>query len=294
VVPLLLEMRGQLPLEAEARRMADGFTAILEAIQHRTGVPLPKLAIHLDAGDEPAHWRLLAYEIPIGEGEGLDGPLMADAIARLLRRNLAMFLGVQETMTLIHSVGEQYPEVVKEAVRALPGPKLAEVMRRLADEEVPLRNMRDVLEGVADAASQEREPARVAELTRVALKRYLLDAYVVNGVLRTLTVSPELESLVKGATRIIDGVEHLALQPEVAQALVETIGNTAGDTDARVVVTSSEVRRALRRLIEPVLFDLPVLSFNELSPMVRMEVVGQIGLPSRAIVGKEAPAIAAE
>jgi type III secretion protein V len=91
----------------------------------------------------------------------------------------------------------------------------------------------------------------------------------------------------------VDGVERLALEPEFARALIETIGTTAVETGATVLVTSFETRRAVRKLIEPMLFDLPVLAFNELSTTVRFDVLGQIGLPA-GMAPPETAAIAAE
>ncbi|MEG3175313.1 flagellar biosynthesis protein FlhA [Sphingomonas sp. RB3P16] len=279
VVPLLLELGSRPLADADARALTERLTAMLDDLQHRSGVPLPKLAIHFVAQPETDAWQLLAFEVPIGSGHAADQAAIVAAVERLLRRHLALFLGVQEAVGLLNRTGDDYPEVVKEAVRAVPAAKIAEVLRRLAEEEVPLRNMRDVLEGLTEAAAQEREVPRIADLTRVALKRYLLDQYARDGVLAALVVSPELETMVREATRIIDGVERLALQPEVVRDLLETIAATIDETGARVLVTAIEARRALRKLVEPALFDLPVLAFNELSPTVRLDVRGQLGLP---------------
>ena len=296
VVPLLLELSGPQPSAAEGEAMAAELAAMLERLQYRSGVPLPRLAIHFMAPDARAAWQLLAFELPVGHGERGDATALVAAVEAVLRRNLARFLGVQEAVALLNRIGEEYPEVVKEAVRAVPAARIAEVMRRLAEEEVPLRNMRDVLEGLTDAAQSERETPRLADMTRIALKRYLIDAAAPSGEIRALVVTPELETMVRDSVRIVDGEERLAIQPDVAQSLVATIAQTAEATGANALVTSFEVRRAVRKLIEPDLFELPVLAFNELSSMTRLEMVGQIGLPVGGLP-QEAPtepAVAAE
>jgi type III secretion protein V len=296
VVPLLLEIAGPPLPQPEAGALAERLTQMMDALQYRSGVPLPKLAVHFAAPEATPGWRLLTFESPVGSGDVLDPETLTLAVEALLRRHLATFLGVQEAVTLLNRIGETYPEVVKEAVRAVPAARIAEVLRRLAEEEVPLRNMRDVLEGITEAAAQEREPSRIADRTRIALKRYLLDAAATDGVLKALVITPELEQMIRDATRLIDGVERLALQPEVARELAETIDQTIASTGAAVLVTSFEARRAVRRLIEPALFDMPVLAFNELSPMTRLDVLGQIGLPA-AMLPQDGPAptaIAAE
>ncbi|QJU59899.1 FHIPEP family type III secretion protein [Sphingomonas sp. AP4-R1] len=289
VVPLLLEHSGPHPGEAAAHALGQALTEMLDRLQYRTGVPLPRLAIHFTGAG--AGWRLLAFEVPIGAAETPDR--LVEAVEQLLRRNLSLFLGVQEAVELLNKIGDDYPEVVKEAVRAVPAARIAEILRRLAEEEVPIRNMRDVLEGITAAAALEREPARIADHVRVALKRTILDAHAVDGVIRALAVSPDLEAMVRDRTRLIDGVERLALEPDFARDLVGTIGATATDTNTAVLVAAFDVRRALRKLIEPSLFDLPVLAFNELSPAVRFEMVGQIGLPA-GMIAAEPASIAAE
>ena len=294
VVPLLLELSGPQPGAAEGAAMAAELQDMLERLQYRSGVPLPRLAIHFMAPDARPAWQLLAYELPVGHGERGDTAALVAAVEAVLRRNLARFLGVQEAVSLLNKIGEDYPEVVKEAVRAIPAARIAEVMRRLAEEEVPLRNMRDVLEGLTEAAQSERETPRLADMTRIALKRYLIDAAAPAGEIRALVVTPELETMVRDSTRIVDGAERLAIPPEVAQSLVATIAETAETTGANALVTSFEVRRAVRKLIEPDLFDLPVLAFNELSSMTRLEMVGQIGLPAGGIPAQAAPEAAAE
>lgn len=295
VVPLLLELHGKALSAEEAQTLTDALTTMLDALQYRAGVPLPRLALHLDPEQDEPGWRLLAFEVAIGRGDATDDETtLVTAVREALRRHLAMFIGVQEATTLLNQIGADYPEVVKEAVRAVPAARIAEILRRLIEEEVPLRNMRDVLEAIAEAGGQEREAARIADLTRVSLKRYLLAAHADGDGLKALVVTPELEELIRSRTRILDGVERLALEPEIARSLVDTIATVAADTGATVLVTAFDTRRALRKLIEAELFDMPVLSYNELSPLVRLDMRGQIGLPPHALEEKAPQAIAAE
>ena len=294
LVPLLLNLH--MPQTAsEAAALNAALVAMLDALQYRVGVPLPAMQMHFETGEQ-RHWTLLAFETPIGSGSFSDGEdgagQLAAAIRDALRRHLAMFMGVQETTAILNRIGNDYPEVVKEAVRTVPTTRIAEVLRRLLEEEVPLRNMRDVLQGIADAGAEEREPARIADITRVALKRYLIEAYSHDGELRALVVASDLEDTIRGSVRTIDGVERLAFEPEQARDLVASIGGLAAETGAQVLLTGFDIRRALRKLIEPDLFDLPVLAFNELTATTRLEVVAQIRQPAPAI--GDATALAAE
>ena len=286
LVPLLVQL--VMPQTAvAAAELEAALTGMLGTLQYRIGVPLPPMAMHFESDGDERRWILQAFETPIGSGQFTDGP---DGIAELtrdirdaLRRNLATFMGVQETTAILNRIGNDYPEVVKEAVRTVPTTRIAEVMRRLLDEEVPLRNMRDVLEGIADAGGQEREPARIADITRVALKRYLIAAYAEQGRLSALVIAADLEELIRGSVRTVDGIERLAFEPDQARDLVASVQSLVESTGARVLLTGFDIRRAVRKLIEPDLFDLPVLAFNELTPDVKLDVVGQIRMPVRAL-----------
>ena len=299
LVPLLLQVRMP-PSAADANALNAALTAMLDALQYRVGLPLPSISLHFEApasaNDADCSWQLLAFETSIGTGSfagDADGGRAVVADIRMaLRRNLAMFMGVQETTMILNRIGNDFPEVVKEAVRTVPTTRIADVLRRLLEEEVPLRNMRNVLEGIAEAGAQEREPARIADLTRVAMKQYLVAAYAENGSLRALVIAAELEDMIRGQVRTIDGVERVAFEPEQARDLVANIVATARETDARVLLTGFDIRRAVRKLIEPDIFDLPVLAFNELSATTQLEIVGQIRLPGRTLPG--AAAYAAE
>ncbi len=302
IVPLLLDLNVPDATDVSVRKLQGELTTMLEAMQHRSGVPLPQIALHIQTDEPEARWRLLAFETEIGRGDlGVMSESSADlihAVRQTLRRNIAIFMGVQEATVILNRIGADYPEVVKEAVRAVPTARIAEIFRRLLEEEVPLRHARDVLEGIAEAGGQERDAGRIADLTRVALRRSILGVYAPQGELRALVVSAEAEEMVRKAARVVDGVERLALEPTQARDLVAAIAAATETTGATVLLTAFDIRRALRKLIEPDLFDLPVLSFNELTPAVKLEVVGQIAPPVARIAQShdttEPPALAAE
>jgi len=300
IVPLLLELDMPGATETPVRQLQASLTEMLESMQYRAGIPLPKIALHIRTETDQPGWHLLAFETEIGSGgaaalpEGT--PDIVRSVREVLRRNLSMFMGVQETTTILNRIGADYPEVVKEAVRAVPTARIAEVFRRLIEEEVPLRHVRDVLEGIAEAGGQERDAGRIADLTRIAVRRALLGIYAPGGALRALVISAEAEEMIRRTVRVVDGVERLALEPTQARDLVISIGAAAESTGAAALLTAFDIRRAVRKLIEPDLFDLPVLSFNELTPAIKLDVVGQIAPPIPALPGSAGapPALAAE
>jgi type III secretion protein V len=282
IVPLLLELDGDGVRRHEGAVLARALEEVLEGFEVRLGVALPRASFHYGEAAGPARWRLLAFEAPIGAGRLADpSDLLAlqDAVRQALRRNTGLFVGIQEASTLLNRAGADYPEVVKEAARALPLARIAEVMRRLAEEEVPLRNLRDILESLADAGQREKDPFALTEFARVALRRQISHRYAPDGALRAVVLEPPLEQHLREAIRSSGGAQQLALDPEMSRRVTDAILAKVDDIGAPVLLTAIDLRRHVRKLIEPARFDLGVLSFHELLPTLKLDIVGRVAFP---------------
>ncbi len=287
-VPLLLELPHGVVTQASAAQLMQQLEQVMDGFQLSLGLTFPRVSVHVqgaapsEASKESA-WRLLAYEVPIAQGEVPTGDsvgAISQAVRQALRRNAALFLGIQETSALLTRAGADYPEVVKEVMRALPMQRVAEIMRRLVEEEVPVRNLRDILETLAEAAQREKDVFALSEFARISLKRYLSHRYAPDGRLQAVLLLPELEEHLRQAVRVSGGVQQLALDPAQASLLIETLRSAIANGKAAVVVTAVDIRRHVRKLIEADCFDTPVLSFHELMPSLTLDAVERVGLPN--------------
>lgn len=282
MAPLLLELDGAGARVRSTAEVVGALEEVLEEFELRLGVGLPKASVHYDHDTGETRWRLLAFEAPIGGGAWIDpGDLneLREAVRQSLRRNAGLFIGIQETSNLLTRAGADYPEVVKEAARALPLARIAEVLRRLAEEEAPLRNMRDILEALADAGQREKDPFALTEFARVALRRQISHRYAPDGRLRAIVLEPPLEQHIRESIRNGGAGQQLALDPDMARRIIDSIAVTATNAEAPVLLTAIDLRRHVRKLIEPELFDLAVLSFHELLPSLKLDVAGRVAFP---------------
>lgn len=285
-VPLLLELPRSALAPATAEALVRELGGVLDRFQLQLGLLLPRIAVH-PAGEAgaAAGWRLLAYEVPIAEGTLPAAALptaLAEACHQALRRHTTLFLGTQEANALLTRASADYPDVVKEVLRALPLARVAEILRRLVEEEVPVRNQRDILEALADAAQREKDVFALTELARIALRRHTSHRVAPDGELRALLLEPAFEEQLRGAVRVGGGQSQLALDPAAAQAALQRLAQAVHAWQPAAIVTAVDVRRHVRKLIEAECFDTPVLSFHELMPQLRLTVLHRVGLADAA------------
>lgn len=275
---ITVAMRGDTP---EFVVLTDHLQVIVNTLQNQSGVTLPPLSVSAEGYDTlPEYsWSLSAYDAPLGSGvSGAEDQVkhISMLVEHLLSRNLSLFLGLQEVTDMLNRLGDDYPEVVKEAVRAVPTGKIAEVLRLLVDEGVPIRNLRDAIEAIADIGQYERDGVPIAERTRIAMRRHLIAPLCQDGRLRALMVGSELEDIIRQTLTDVDGQTRLAINPIQMRALIGLLEEQALQSGARAILTSQDLRRPLRLLIAADLPQIPVISFNELNPSVPLDIVGEL------------------
>lgn len=267
-VPLLLEVPQAL-LADGGLAVTRAVEAMLDDLQLDQGLPLPRLALHGRLGS--TGWRLLAHEVPLAEGaDAAHATALAGQVREALRRHAAQFIGIQETSELLTRAQADLADVVKEVLRALPVQKVTEVLRRLAAEEVSIRNLRDILEALADASQREKDVQALAEMTRIALRRQTHHRVCASGELRALMLAPELEALMRQHLHTSGGVTQLAVAPDVARQFAADVQAQVQALKPQAIVCAVDLRWHLRKLIEADCFDTPVLSFHELLPTLRL------------------------
>ncbi|MDB5798399.1 MAG: EscV/YscV/HrcV family type secretion system export apparatus protein [Paucimonas sp.] len=204
-------------------------------------------------------------------------------IAHVLKKYAAEFIGIQETRAILTETEAKFPELAKEVQRVMPIHKIAEILQRLVGEEVSIRNLRAVMEALIEWGQKEKDSVLLTEYVRVALKRSVSHKHAgTQNMLPAYLLAPSVEDTVRGAIRQTSGGSYLALDPATSKRLVEKIKRTVGDlalaTQKPVLLTSMDIRRYMRKMIEQELNDLAVLSYQELTPEVNIQPLARIEL----------------
>ncbi len=204
-------------------------------------------------------------------------------LAFILRKYAAEFIGIQETKFLMTAMEGRYPDLVKEATRVLPMQKIAEILQRLVAEDVSVRNLRTVLEALIEWGQKEKDSVLLAEYVRSSLKRHISHKFASEqNILSAYLLAPSVEDALRTAIRQTSAGSYLALDPAVSKKLLANIKTAVGDLSASaqrpVLLTSMDIRRYVRKLIESDLSDLAVLSYQELTQELNIQPLARVEL----------------
>lgn len=204
-------------------------------------------------------------------------------LSYVLKKHAAEFVGLQETRYLLDKMETNYPELVKEVQRIVPLQKINDVLQRLVTEEISIRNLRVIFQNMIEWGQKEKDTILLTEYIRIGLSRYI--SYKFSGGMNMLPVyllDPEVEELVRGAVRQTSAGSYLALDPESGQALIAEAKKIIGEIDdtkqTPAILTSMDIRRYLKKLIESELPEIPVLSHQEMSQDINIQPLGKIEL----------------
>ena len=200
-------------------------------------------------------------------------------IHQLVKRYGYEFIGIQETQTLLEGLERTHPALVREVVPKLVTPVLlADILKRLAEEGVSLRSLREILGALADWAPLEKDPVALTEHVRSALRRQITAKHAAaNGVLAVYLLEPMIEETIRESIHKSPTGSYLALEPALSRDILAAVGHSLGAGSVNpVILTSAELRRYVRRLVEGEYPQLAVLSYQELSPETQLQPLGRI------------------
>jgi type III secretion protein V len=306
VVPVLMQQEPERLAAPVLVRLAPGVQHLIDpagfgaALTHERGklyeaigLPFPGLRLRYDEALAENAYRIFAQDIPVGDGtldpkppdtaSATPSELLAAHIGTVIRARAALFVGIQEVQSILDDIGRNQPELVQEVTRAIPLQRVADVLRRLLQEDMSIRNTREVLESLIVWAPREKDVSMLVEYVRVDLGAMTI-ARIAAGrpELPIVMLSQPAEQIVREAIQETMGGAFLALGAERNELLLRQArelhdqGRTRGIES--VFACSMDVRRHLKRALDPTLPKVPVLSYQEIGDHVRVSAVGAIEL----------------
>ncbi len=210
--------------------------------------------------------------------------VVATHISEIIKRYSHELVGRQELQQLLDNVAVTAPKVVEELIPNLLNlGTVLRVIKSLLKEGVSVRDMRTILESLADYASLTKDPDVLTEFVRQGLGRFIVDQYKMEDeTLFLVTMDREVEDMIAEAIQPSDQGSYLAIEPSVAQLIitsVRTMSERFGASGAQpVLLASPSIRRHVRKLIERFVPHMAVLSHNEIPQNVKIQSLGVVGI----------------
>jgi len=201
--------------------------------------------------------------------------VVATHLSSLIQTHAAELLGREETQALLDHLGKDAPKLVEDVVpKLLALPTVQKVLQNLLAESVHIRDMRSILECLAEHASRTQDAEELTQAVRVALGRTILQQ-IFGGTreLEVFSLDPQLEQILTQASSV-RGAEGPGLEPGLAERLL------------RQASQMSQAREQLGQpsvlLVPPVLRTLLARFLKRAAPQLR--VVSQSEVPENRVI----------
>ncbi|CDS50411.1 Flagellar biosynthesis protein FlhA [Polaromonas sp. CG9_12] len=204
--------------------------------------------------------------------------VVATHLNHLIHAHSAELLGRQEVQQLLDRIGKESPMLVQDLVpKALSLTSVQKVLQNLLDESVPIRDMRTILDVLAEHAPSVADTTELTSLIRLALGRAIIqDLYPGNEQLQVIGLDSSLDRMLLQALSNSNGLEpgladNLLQQTQAAMARQAQLGLPA------VLVVQHPLRVLLARFLRRSLPELKVLSHAEIPDTRTIRVTATIG-----------------
>jgi type III secretion protein V len=283
--PLSVRLAPALAARLNTEELNRAFVDARRALVEELGLPFPRAALWTSDGLSGMAYEILLHDVPQSALELPAKPercerALADAVGAAVRAQAHLFIGVQETQWILDRVGADYPGLVAEVQKVMPVLRIAEVLKRLLEEHVSIRNQRAILESLVNWGSKEKDLLLLTEYVRGDLGRFIAHrATGGGGHLSAIVLDLEVEQTIRGAIKQTPAGNFLTLEPQQIDQLLASLEGLIGNDPPPylAVVTSMDIRRYFRRMIAQRLHWLQVYSFQELGD-IDLRPVGRLAL----------------
>ncbi|HCZ13861.1 MAG TPA: flagellar biosynthesis protein FlhA [Candidatus Accumulibacter sp.] len=205
----------------------------------------------------------------------------ATHLNQLILSHAAELLGRQETQALLDHLAKDMPKLVEDVVpKVLPLGVFQKVLRNLLEEGVHLRDMRTIIETLADAAPRSQDPEILTAQLRIALGRAIVQELFPGAAeMQVMSLDPQLERILSQA--VAGGGDGAAIEPGLADTLVrETVAAAQRQEDVglpTVLLVPGNLRTLLSRFLRRSISQLKVLAHGEVPENRIIKVTSIIG-----------------
>jgi len=208
--------------------------------------------------------------------------VMATHISEIIKQHSHELIGRQEVQNLLDNLQKTYPKLVEELVPDIVSlGTIMRVLQNLLSEGVSVRDLRSILESMADWAPVTKDTDILTEYVRHALARTISHDLAVDNVIPLITLDKTTENEISQSVQHKETGAYLAIDPVKAQLILDSIGEALPLFEGGqqpTLLAAPQIRPHVRKLTERYYPQLVVLSHNEILPNIKIKSLGAINL----------------
>ncbi|MFZ8875433.1 MAG: flagellar biosynthesis protein FlhA, partial [Paracoccaceae bacterium] len=207
--------------------------------------------------------------------------VMTTQLSRMIEIHAHELIGQDEIKQVVDQLSEDSPALVSSVVpKLIPFHNLTAVLKKLLEEQVPITDMRKILEVLAEMSGRNLSITDTAEALRPYLVPLLLQRLVpLKEAIPVVTLEPSFENILINTDRQ-NQQEDLIIDANLSQTLLRKLSDVVEEQMAQsktpFLIVSPVIRRKLAKLVRSHLSDLNVLSFTELPETKKVDVIATI------------------
>jgi flagellar biosynthesis protein FlhA len=210
--------------------------------------------------------------------------VVATHLSHIVQLHAHELLGHEEVQHLLNQLAKTAPKLVEDLVpRVMPLSAVVRVFQGLLAERVPIRNIRTIVETLAEHAPRTPDPAALQNQVRVALGRQIVqDIAGIAGELPVITLEPDLERLLQNSLAgTATGSQSPGLEPGLAERLQQRLTESAQrqelSGEPAVLLVAPPLRHTLARFMRASVPNMHVLAWNEIPDNRKVRLVTAVG-----------------
>ncbi len=210
------------------------------------------------------------------------GTVIATHLSHILQTQAHQIFGHEDTQQLLDGLARKAPKLVEDLIpKTLPLSIVVKVLQNLLKEKVPIRDIRSIVETLAEYGAKSQDPDALTAVVRTTLGPSIVQK--ISGIkeeIPVITLKPDLEQLLH-QTLQTSGLESAAIEPGLAQRIQESLRESTKNLEAQghspVLLVSSASRPWLARFVRHTLKGLHVLAYTEIPDERQVKVVATVG-----------------
>lgn len=202
-------------------------------------------------------------------------------LTEIIKKNASEILSRADVQQLIENLKKEVTEdYVADLMKDLNASDVQQVMQNLLKERVPVRDLRTILETLSLQAKTNKHCDFLTEQTRRALARSICKQNLADtGELLAVTLAPDVENII--AQGVSPDGQNLTLDPDFTRRLLDNLNGElemaiSSTGNQPVILCSSPIRLAFRRLIERTYPQITVMSYNEITSNTKAKSIGVV------------------